>query len=111
MHYSDERLGTLFSMLTGAAEREDGDPGNDRKKLKKGETDPACVRARDLFPPPEVLTRCARLGGFPTETLLSFSAPLAIPPPSCWCARYSQSTRLTRASEGARQDCGFGAWF
>lgn len=33
MHYSDERPGSLFSMLTGAAEWEDSDSGNDRKRL------------------------------------------------------------------------------
>lgn len=51
MHYSDERPGTLFSMLTGAAEKEDGDPGNDRKKLKKGETDPARACVPTTFSP------------------------------------------------------------
>lgn len=36
MHYGDERAGALFSMPTGAAEWEDGDSGNDSKRLKKG---------------------------------------------------------------------------
>lgn len=45
-------------MQRGAAEWEDGGPGNDRRKQYKRETDPACVHVVDLLALPEVLIRC-----------------------------------------------------
>lgn len=49
MHYDDEREGTLFSMPRGAEEWEDAYLGNDKKKLKKGETDPYCMHVNGLL--------------------------------------------------------------
>lgn len=84
MHYGDERQGTLFSMLTGAAEWEDAYLGNDKKKLKKGEADPACVHVNGLSLAclkKESCDMTCHLKGLLTETLVSlvqFSAPLNI---------------------------------
>ena len=47
MHHDDEN--PLFSMLTATEEKEDAYLGNDKKKLKKRETDLYCMHVNGFL--------------------------------------------------------------